>query len=258
MTTRKRSDTFRGGLIAIISMAAIYSVNSLVISPLATVLSSDVVYADTVLPILLSYIAEFSEICAISVCYAVMLLTLYRSERTGKIFVIFGTVTAYKYTANIALYWAMSGSIPTTWIWDITNVIYFTALELVQLLVIFLFARVIIGKYNEKKLIAQRVFEKTGETVEMAEIYPFRSIYHKDNCLLRSARVCALVTFIAKLLGTVVDDAWTIIAYGMPKEWQTWLYMAINYISKVTFGIVVYIVIYTVLQTVLRKESRKN
>jgi len=255
MRRSKRSHTQGGRLLCIITMTAIYTMNSLVISPLATVLSSDVVYSDTILPILLQCVAEFSELCAIAVCYAVMLLTLYHSESAGRIFVIFGLATAYKYTGNTLTFWALSGSVPKLWIWDALNIIYFTALELAQLLVIFLFVRVIIGKYTEKTLVAQRVYEKTGERAEPEAVYPFKVFYSKDNCILRSAYVCALVTFIAKLCGTVADDVWTIIAYGMPSEGMTWVYMAINYISKAIFGLVVYMVIYTVLQSMLRRES---
>ncbi len=236
-------------------MAAVYSLNAFLILPIGSMLANDVIYSDSILTVLLQYISEIAEVCAVSVCYAFMLVTLYNNGKTGRVFVIFGCITAYKYIANTAVSWIISGSVPETWVWDIVNVAYFTALELLQLYIIFLFVRSIIGRYTDERLVAQRVFEKTGETVNCEKAYPFKRHYDKNNCLLRSAYVCALVAFIAKLFGEVTNDILYIAAWGFPSEWQTWLYMPINYASRALFGVITYLTVYTAMNSMLKKQK---
>ncbi len=255
MKTAKKSDGARNSLACAITFAVVYTLNALIISPIGIMLAADVVYADSVLPTLLAYIAEFTEICAISVCYAVMITRLYASQKSGILFAIFISATAYKYIANTAVSWILSGSIPSMWAWDVVNVVYFTVLELLQLTVVFLLARSIIGKYTDKRLLAQRVFEKTGESLPQSSPYPFERVYDKGNCLLRSAFICATVTFIAKLFGNVVSDVWAILTFGFPTEWQTWMYMLFSYASKALFGVIVYFTVYMTLQSFLKKSN---
>ena len=67
MEITEKSVLKRRMLICIISLFAIYSINSLIISPLTSVISNDVVYSDTPIPRLLGYLSELLESCAIAV-----------------------------------------------------------------------------------------------------------------------------------------------------------------------------------------------
>jgi hypothetical protein len=235
-------------------MAVIFSINAFLILPLVRMLANDVVYADSVLVVALEYASEIIEVVAISVCYALMLSALYDNRKISVPFIIFASLTAYKNLATTAMLWWEAGGIPGLWIWDIVDDIYFTALELLLIYIIYLFARRIIVRYTDQRLIAQRVHEKTGEAVHINPVYPFKRVYDRENCLLQAVLVCAVATFIAKLGGELANDLMYIIVYGLPKEGITWLYMLVNYVSNALFGIIVYFAVYASLDMMLKKS----
>lgn len=258
MEITEKSVLKRRMLICIISLFAIYSINSLIISPLTSVISNDIVYSDTPIPTLLGYLAELLELCAIAVCYSVMITVIYDfgKKHIRPVFFIFGAATAYKYAANMLVYWGVSGSIPSLWAWDIVNVFYYTALELLQMFIVYIIVNTVIGKYVDKRTALERAIKKLGECREGAirVVYPFEKIYDRENCILRSIFFCALVTFIAKLCGALFSDIWLIITYGLPSESETWLIMILNYVSKIIFGAIVYFVMYVSVSKLLQKK----
>ena len=232
-----------GGLVLFV----LYSLNCFVILPVSNMLASDILYASNlIITNLLSLISELTELVAISVFYAAILLTVYRcgAKKGARALAIFAAATAYKYVANMAVSWAYDGSIPASWAWDIVDVIFFTALEMLQTVIVFVLIKSVIVGYTEKRDMRLRAAEKSGCEVDTVpdDVYPINCLYKKSNCLLRSAFICATVTVIAKGIGAVVSDVWLIAMYGLPEDANTWLLMAINYISKVILGFVVYFV----------------
>lgn len=245
-------------LICVISLIAIYSINSLIISPLTGVISNDIVYSDTLIPTLLGFLSELLELCAIAVCYSVMITVIYDfgKKHVRPVFLIFCSTTAYKYAANMLVFWGISGSIPNLWAWDVVNVFYFTALELLQLFIVYIIINTVIGGYVDRRTALERAMQKAGECHEGAirEVYPFKKIYDRENCILRSIFFCALVTFIAKFCGTLFSDIWLIITCGLPSEPRTWLLMILSYVSKIIFGTIVYFVMYVSVSKLLQKK----
>lgn len=258
MEVTEKSVLKRRMLICIISLFAIYSINSLIISPLTSVISNDIVYSDTPIPRLLGYLAELLELCAIAVCYSVMITVIYDfgKKHIRPVFLVFGAATAYKYAANMLVYWGVSGSIPSLWAWDIVNVFYYTALELLQMFIVYAIVNTVIGRFVDKRNALERAVKKVGECqgAALTDAYPFKKLYDRDNCFLRSIFFCALVTFIAKFCGALFSDIWLIITSGLPNEIETWLLMILNYISKIIFGAIVYFVMYVSVSKLLQKK----
>ena len=247
-------------LISLTVFAVVFSINSLLISPAIKVISNDILYSDTLLPVVLSYLREIFELAAISVFYAVMICVLYKrgKGRIRDLFILFVAAAAYKYLASTVMSWVVSGSIPSSWALDMSNVLFFTSLEFLQLVIIYCLIRPEIERFNAKRALAEKKLSvldySTDVTVPCA--YPFEKLYDRENCLCRSAFVCALVIFIAKLFGDVVSDIWVIIYAGFPSEWVTWVLMAVNYLSKVIFAGIAYFIIYGVMSRLLRKTEK--
>ena len=250
----KKPSRMNRNIISVIIVAAIYSLNAFVLLPFIRMLSNDVIYAESLLIVILESFAEIIEASAVSVFYALMLTALYEKGNINKVFILFGALTSYKNFVTTGVLWLESGNIPRLWIWDIVDDLYFTALELVLMLIIFLISRNIIGRYNDESLVAQRVFKQTGEMPPFKEAYPFERFYDKTNCLLRSAFVCAVATFIAKIIGEAANDVLYIVSAGFPKEGITWIYMFVNYASKALFGVIVYLTVYVAMGAMLKKK----
>lgn len=247
-------------LISLTVFAVVFSINSLLISPAIKVISNDILYSDTLLPVLLSYLREVFELAAISVFYAVMICILYKcgKGRMKALFILFAAAAAYKYLASTVMSRVMSGSITSSWALDISNVLFFTLLEFLQLVIIYCLIRPEIEHFNAKRALAEKKLSVLGDSTDVTVpcAYPFGKLYDKENCLCRSAFVCALVIFIAKLFGDAVSDIWVIIYGGFPSEWVTWVLMAVNYLSKVIFAGIAYLIIYGVMSLLLRKTEK--
>ncbi len=245
--------------IALVIFAAVYSVKSIFMSYLNIVLSSDVLYSDTVLPVILDYVGELLELGAIAACYAVMICILYRCGKQGvrPLFALFALATAYKYLANMTVLWVISGSIPSSWIMNIVDVLYYTALEFFQLVIVYLIIRPVIERYRSEKALAEKKLSILGEDcgVSLPSVYPLETVYDKNNCLCRSAYFCSVVIFIAKLSGDVISDLWMILSAGLPNEWVTWVLMAVNYLSKVIFAGAAYFIIYAAVSFLLKDSE---
>lgn len=232
---------FIGGL----ALLLLYSVNCFVILPVRNMLASDIVFASNIVLInLMSLLSELLEVTAISFFYATFLLALYRcgARKGAAMLGIFAAVTAYKYAANTAVSWAYEGSIPSAWGLDIANVLFYVALEMLQLIILYALVQKMITAHTDARDVRNRAIEKAGGQAEKDRVYPFTRLYEKSNCLLRSALTCAVVTVIAKCLGSLISDIWLIALYGLPEDPSTWLLMAVNYISMAIFGFVVYFV----------------
>ena len=254
----KKNDAGRGFLLfGGLALFILYSLNCFLILPIRNVLASDILYASNLVAInLLSLLANIFEVVAISVFYAAMIVTPYlkgANVRSGAI-PIFVAATVFKYAANTAVSWIYDGGIPTAWAWDVVNVFFFTALEAVQVLIVYSLVKGYVFE-NEQRCTLRAASVSEGNTDD--GVYPFSALYSRENCLLRSALACAVATFIAKIVGALLSDVWLIIAYGLPEDPVTWLYMGISYVSKIILGIVVYFAVVLAMNPMLVRNKKK-
>jgi hypothetical protein len=242
-------------LITSIAFAAIYAHCCFVISPLYASVISDVAYASGALPTLLSYFSNILTVLAISISYAVIILGKYRfgvkSFRGGA--VIFIVATAAKYTANMLMSWISEKSIPLSWLWDILDVLFYTALECLQLLIFVLIVNKVLGDYTERKTLLNKANKALGNDVAESDPFVFTRIYDKSNCLQRCALVSALVVLVSKVSGSLINDIWMIVIGGFPKESITVIMMLVTYLSSIIFGVICYIAVTVAVQYIANR-----
>lgn len=226
-------------LIMGLAFAVIYTVYCFAISPALVYTANDIAYEGTVIPALLDYLGRFAVIVAISVAYAVIVCGAFRfdPENFKGGIVVFIAATLYKYTANVTMDWIMKGSISVDWIWDIVNIVFYTALEAIQLAVVW--------------AVVKHFAAKNRGVV--SEGYPFERFYDKKNHFLRAAFFCALTVFISKIFGRFVNDLYSLVLYGFPEKGETWLIMATAYIFEAVFGLLCYVIIVFALTKLMDK-----
>ena len=139
--------------LAMIVSVVIYSINGFAITKVMEIMSNNVVYAETAIPTLLDFLGELLEIGAISLFYAVLLLAVYKwgTERAGKVFVMFGIATFYKYCTTVIMGWIGNGSVPLLWLLDVVWILIYMGLELIQLMIIYKISKKIILKFTEER-----------------------------------------------------------------------------------------------------------
>ena len=224
-------------IVSTVILLLIYSLCCFVILPIYIDMLSNVMYENSFMPDAMLYLNTLLELLAIAVFYGVLIFGTYKfcpSDFKGAL-LIFILATLYKYAANVIMDWYKNGSVPLEWLWDVIDMVFYTVLEAIPLLIIFALTKSILNRHAQK----ERAFAKVGKSIS---VYPFEGIYDKNNPLQKSAFVCALVVFFSKLLGSLTNDIAIIIESGFPKETKTIWLMLIAYVSNVIFGLLCFII----------------
>lgn len=230
-------------------MGAAYTLYCFVIFPVLTYIGSDIAFEGTAVPVLVEYLGKLVEALAISVAYAIILCGVFEFS-SGNFkggLLVFVLATLYKYAGNVVMDWATNGSVPASWIWDIVNVLFFTALETVQLLIVWTVIKHFAAKAREKDALA-----------EGGAWYPFGKIYDKSNPCLRASLFCALIVFLSKIFGLLVNDIYSLIVWGLPKKAVSWVIMSAYYLGELLFGIICYVVIIFTVTKLMDRLILKN
>ena len=232
---------------ALVAFAVLYSVYSLVILPQYIASLYNIAYENTATPDLLNYLAKTVEMVALAIFYGIMCYGLYRlgNLKMRSIAWIFVLGNVYKYTCNMIMTWRDGGSIPLEWLWDVLNVIYYTATEMITFAAVWFITKAIIERYR----VRSAALAKVGKS---ERVFPFSGIYKKGNCLMGSALVSSLLIFGLKLIFQLINDLVTIEKILNPTL------MAISYASNILFGIVCYFVMIFTLMTLDEKLGKEN
>lgn len=238
-------------LVSAVSFAVLYTLYCFAVSPLYIGAVGNVAYSETLVPDLLYYLGRLLELVAISISYASVIYGIYalgraRSKVCSFIFLL---ATLYKYTANMVVSWLYAGGVSEEWIWDLINVLFYTLLEAIQLGVILLLVHPVITKFKQRN----QVLAKAGQPMS---VYPFQKLYDKSNCLMKSAMIAAVVVFVSKIFGQLVNDIYYILVSGLPKEANTSILMAVSYISNLLFGLICYIATMFTLMKIAEKSEK--
>ena len=234
----------RALLVSAVTFAVCYAIYCFAVMPLVQVLESNVAFENSVLPAILSYAGRVAELVAMSVSYAVILFCTHRfgagNARGARL--IFAVAAFTKYFLNLAVSWVLDGVIASGWIWDVINVFFFTALEVLLLVII-----MAIGK--------RALRARKGD---LEEVYPFRGFFDRANCLMRGALGIALAVFVSKIAGQLINDLYYVLTAGLPKLASTWILMLATYLSYAIFGILCYATVLFVLMKLLNRAKNVN
>lgn len=212
-----------------------------VLEPIYTSSSSNVAVMDW-LPIVMYYVCRAVEILSIFITYAIAIYGVYKfgARSFCGMIGIFAASTIVKYLFKTAVIWSYSGAVPLLWYMDLVDVAYFTALEVIQLLVAWaLIARVASGKARED-----------GEVV-------FRRLYDRENRLMRAALCASIVVLAADLITRLFDDIMTILMFGAPERLMTVVLMVMAYLSTLIFGAICYLVLIFILSRLQGRDSKE-
>ena len=225
--------------------------------PFVLSIDSNVVFEGSAITSILDYVIRLLEVFAISVAYSVIIVGIYRfGAKSFKIGAwIFVASTAFKYLANTFVLWGMSGGIPIDFLFELADVLYFTVLEGAQLLIFWLISNKILFKRKHQEELFARVGAKAEGGKKLPCLYPFEKIYDRENCILRSAFVGAIIVFASKALGLFLNDVWAIMLGGLPQKAVTVALMLLNYLSCIIFGAVSYFISYFCLSKLLDKSE---
>lgn len=242
-------------------------INCVALVPLYASLSANVKYQASVLPVIIKYVQDFFDLCAFSVSYALIIfsLLLVSKKRARSVVLIYTIVflakIPIKLVMNIFIYGSLGSS--TDIIIDIAYMVVYFALEMLQLLAVYIFATTDSEKYmrsvafinakNKKRAKAKK--DGTQEKLEKpASVLPFSKLVSWYNPLQRSAIKMGILICAIKILSRISND----IAYGAPESLGEVLIMLVYYLSDFIYGIIAYIIALIVFTLVYEKMKAKN
>lgn len=220
----------------------LYGLYCFVLSPIYFSLNSNVAFYDTVLPVIVQYAGIALELVAVSVLYGALIWEMFKMGKSDvRPFVsVFAVATALKYSSNVVVTWITYGIIPRTWIWDVANVVFYTALEMIQLWIVIAILKALMSKEGNCDL-------------------PFSSLWNRGNKLMKGALACGIITVAVKAFGRFCDDLWAIIISGLPNRPITYLLMLLSYASTILLGVICYAVVLFVIGRInFRYRSKKE
>lgn len=244
-----------------IGMIALYVLFCFCLVPLWRMLASDVAYMDTVLPDVVEFLFDVTELCAISLGYAVSVYIIYRFGVSGSAVsaAIFGCATLFKYAANLVMSWADAGFIIRSVTNDIWSSIIPLLLELLQYFIVIRLAISAFGDRLDAVKKHNRLSKKLGydEADYDKGIYPFKSMFDLENPMLRTAFRAAVVVVVTKVLSRIVFDIMLTLAEGLPSLEEIPL-MLVYYVSDAIPGVICYFVIILVLMGIFSYGQKKK
>lgn len=244
--------------LAAIASVVLYSLLCFVLSPVGEALQADIAYENGILPAVVDYLGTVVDLAAVVLFYAVLLYALYsfgaKGVRCGV--VIFMGCVAYKYAALAIMAWMQNGSVPLDWYMYVFNLLFYTVLESLQLVIVLMISNRFVGPFRAKN----ELLRAAGG--EETEVYPFTGIYDKKNPLMRSALVSAIVIFVSKAAIPPVNDIIVISMDGLPTSSETVKNMFLLYLENTLFalvyGLLCYIAVVFTLMKLLERFENKN
>jgi len=258
MVGEAKSNTRRKLYILIaVAALALYSILCFAVNPVSDSMRADIAYDESILPVLLDYVGTVVDLAAIVFSYAVLIYGVYKFGLGYLKFgvVVFGLCVMYKYSSLAIVAWVNNGSIPIDWHTYVMDIVFYTILETLQLLIVLWISNRHIKTFREKNIYMRSV---GGE--EMS-VYPFHKFYDKTNVLMRSAMISAVVVFVSKIAGVFVNDIVLIIMDGLPSSLNTLIAMGLFYLQNILFalicGVLCYIaVVFTIMKLIERFDEK--
>lgn len=222
-------------------------INSVIISPIYTVMNADVAFPDWALTVV-DLLMDMLDVVGFSVPYAIIIFSaLLIGRRTAKYIAVLYTLFFFvQIPVKIFMNIPVNGSLGSA---DqiITDVIYLAVyflLFMLQLLVVYTFAATDSNKYMRHVEMSKAKKEKRNKgkasTVPDTSSYvlPLTKLYSHRNPLQRSAFKMGLLILAVKVFARLLND----VTYGLPESFGEVLVMAVYYLSDVIYGLVAYFI----------------
>lgn len=226
--------------------AAMYTLIQLILTPIYTVVLSDITLKVTALPTILDILLSVCETLAFALCYSIVIYcAVLKSAK-----VALGACGIYLAASVIRRVGALGVSLMMYSVIDATdmvNVLIPVMIEAVQIFTVF-FVSFSLGKKYRK-----RTADSSRTPYSCSDIQ-FTSVYSKANPLMTSALIGGAMLSFVNIAMRIYSD----IGYGAPKDLPEVLIMIVYYLSDVLVCAVFYALCWLILSKMLSKYKASN
>ena len=229
--------------------------NTLLLVPIYTSLKADVVFKDSFITVLIKYIQDLFDLCAFSVSYALIIFSvLLLDTKHTRMTVVFYTILFFlqiplKLAVNAFIYGSLGND--TEILIDIIYLLVYFALQMVQMLIVYLFSHSDSTKF---KIYVESLDSPKNNQEPPKKILPFAKLFDWNNPLSRSSAKMSLFIFGIKIITRIIND----IVYGAPSSFLEVLIMCVYYLSDILYGIVAYLLAVVAISALYDRIKKKD
>ena len=203
-------------LYLVIAASVLFALISLVLSPMISIVSSNVVYSYTLLPDVLILLTDMLNLFALSVCCTIIIYSVMKFGMAASSSVLIAYIFAVflKYSADMAISYLLFHTL------DLSVIMSYVAAFLVDLFIVLIIT-----------FIAYRA-NRRGTAMKNATI------------------TAGVVVSLSKVLSRVVYD----IQYGAPVDFTDLLWMIVYYLSDIIVGVIFVLISMLIFKHLAKKE----
>ena len=204
-------------LYLLVTASILYSLISLVLSPITLSVSSNVVYSYTVLPDILILLTDVLNLIALSVCSAIIIYSIVKLGMTSSTSLIATYVAAVflKYTADMVISYLLLKSVEPSLITS------YAAAFLIDLILTLIIAFIAYSVHRKKEAFKAAAV-KSGVVVALSKIFS-RAIYD--------------------------------ISYGPPADLSDFLWMILYYLFDIIVGVIFILISMLIFKHLTKKDT---
>jgi len=226
--------------------------SSLILAPLYTATVTNIVWAVTWIPALISLVLDLLEIATYVLCYPIIIYAFYRlptKKATVPTLCFFG-VMVLRYLINLIITWVQNKAVAGD---DLTSILLYLIMEGIQLLLVVLLSTTAIRHFFRETAVADKAFLQLGQAAPSMHdrVFPFTKILNLQNPLQNAALRVGVLLSASKLLTRVLYD----ISMGVPMGMVDWAWAILYYLSDLLIAVIFYAVALLLLQKLDQKEQ---
>ena len=218
--------------------------NSVCLVPLYASMQSNVAFESSALVVIIKYLQDFFDLTAFAVSYALIIFSaLLISRKRVRLAVLLYTLSfairiPLRLVMNIALYGTLGSATEITV--DIIYLSVYFLLEMLQLLIVYIFAVTDSNKYLYHLELQHSRKTKKGKQPLQEKVYvlPFTKFFNWYNPLQRTAFKMSVLIFCMKVIARILND----ISIGAPQSFGEIMIMVLYYTSDILYGVVAYVI----------------
>lgn len=218
--------------------AILFSAYCFILAPLYTYMSSDIIFAVTVIPEILDFIMGVVDVVAYAICFSIITYSIFKLsfKASGSIMAVFCAAVFLKYSANLIVTLITDKTISYN---DIASVLLFFSLDVILMFIIASISNSIIKKYYEKRSIIAKASAQLGTPCENStDTFLFKKTFSKDNPLQLSALIFSAIMSLVKISTRIIYDLFI----GLPDSLPETMWMITYYLSDLLIIVIMYVV----------------
>ena len=257
LNRRKITKTLILGFLSLCLLPTV--LNIVCLTPLYFNLANDVLYSGGAITLTLKYIMDLLDIVSFGSLYAAVTfsLVLLKKKTTVLLSTSYVLMLLLKIPVRILMNVPIYGTIGTAEeiIADLISLSFYFILELLQFLIVLIFASSVAKKYLAS--IALLDCKKSKDTRNIEPILPIKKVINWYNPLLRASFFSSITVLVFRILSRLVTD----IDAGAPSSFGEVLIIIVNYLTDAIYGAVVYVIailIFNLTFEILTKPEKKK